>query len=342
MDLSKRPARLARSLLLSLVAAAALALGAACDDPAKNAPRAPSTPGGKPESSAKPALTVETDDWSLKKPAPSRLVAIGDLHGDLERTKRVLRLAGAVDANINWSGGSMIVVQVGDQIDRGDGDREILDLTERLQREARAAGGDFVSTLGNHELMNVQLDFRYVTPGAAKSFDEFAKEAPPQAASQRRDFLGRAGAFAPGHPYAMKLADRPLLAWIGDSVFVHGGVLPKHLKFGLVKADRETREWLRGERSEAPKTVVGEDGLVWARHYSASPGPRECEQLSSVLESLGAKRMVVGHTVQSGGLTEACDGKVRRIDCGMSAHYGGPIQALEISGDDVKVLKEAG
>jgi len=59
-----------------------------------------------------------------------------------------------------------------------------------------------------------------------------------------------------------------------------------------------------------------------------------------VLDALGAKRMVVGHTVQAGGITEACDGKVRRIDVGLSSYYGGPIQALEIKGEDIKVLKE--
>ena len=52
----------------------------------------------------------------------------------------------------------------------------IVDLVERLRREARAAGGDFVATLGNHELMNAQLDFRYVTKGAATTFEEFAGE----------------------------------------------------------------------------------------------------------------------------------------------------------------------
>ncbi len=330
----------ARHLALSAVAWVAVALAAGCDDPAKNVPRAPAPPAVKGPSPSGSGLTVETDDWAIKRPAPARIVAIGDLHGDLERTKRVLRLAGAVDANINWAGGSMVLVQTGDQIDRGDGDREIIDLTERLAREARAAGGDFISTLGNHELMNVQLDFRYVTKGAAVSFGEFAAEAPPEAANGLADMRGRAGAFAPGHPYAKKLAERPLLAWVGDSVFVHGGILPKHLQIGLTKMDREVHEWLRGERPEAPRAVMADDGPLWTRLYSAAPGPKECEQLTAVLDALGAKRMVVGHTVQSGGITEACDGKVRRIDVGLSGHYGGPIQALEIKGDEVTVLKE--
>lgn len=336
------PAEKARRLLVAAVGWAVVALAVGCDDPAKNAPRAPETPGAPASSTKPPGLTVQTDDWSLKRPAPSRIVAIGDLHGDLERTKRVLQLAGIVDGNINWSGGSMIVVQTGDEVDRGDGDREIIDLTERLSREAKAAGGDFIAMLGNHEIMNAQLDFRYVTKGAATSFADFAAEAPPEAAKGLLDMRGRAGAFAPGKPYAKKLAERPIVSWVGDSIFVHGGVLPKHLAEGLAKTDRETKEFLRGERSAPPRAATSEDGLVWTRLYSAAPGKRECDMLGAVLDALGAKRMVVGHTVQSGGITDACDGKVRRIDVGLSSYYGGPIQALEIKGDDVKVLKEGG
>jgi hypothetical protein len=50
--------------------------------------------------------------------------------------------------------------------------------------------------------------------------------------------------------------------------------------------------------------------------------------------------MVVGHTVQRRGVNSACDGKVWRIDVGLSRYFGGPIQALEIRGDDVTPLRE--
>lgn len=79
-------------------------------------------------------------DVSTRFPAPRRLVAIGDLHGDLEATRRVLRLAGAIDERDGWIGGDLVLVQTGDQLDRGDDEPEILDLFERLAREATAAG----------------------------------------------------------------------------------------------------------------------------------------------------------------------------------------------------------
>ena len=60
---------------------------------------------------------------------------------------------------------------VGDQLDRGDGERAILDPFEELADQAHAAGGGFHALLGNHEVMNVEEDFRYVTDGMTEFAD---------------------------------------------------------------------------------------------------------------------------------------------------------------------------
>ena len=36
----------------------------------------------------------------------------------------------------------------------------------------------------------------------------------------------------------------------------------------------------------------------------------------------GAARMVVGHTIQSGGINSACEGRVLRVDVGLSKGCG--------------------
>jgi len=48
--------------------------------------------------------------------------------------------------------------------------------------------------------------------------------------------------------------------------------------------------------------------------------------------------MVVGHSVQPQGINAACDGKVWRIDVGLSAHYGGPLQVLQLTRGIPRVL----
>ena len=276
-------------------------------------------------------------------PAPTRIVAIGDLHGDLDATKRVLRLAGATDAKGAWIGGKLMVVQTGDEIDRGDGDRAILDLFEALKVEAAKAGGEVVAMAGNHEVMNASFDFRYVTPGAFATFaDVKPKNDGVAAALQHVDApsRGRAAAFAPGGPYATMIAKRPVIYRSGDTMFVHGAILPKHVKYGIDRINDEARAYLLGEKSEPSRMLTSEDGPLWSRMYSAAPGREECVTLDETLHLLGAKRMVMGHTVQRNGINAACDGLAWRIDVGMSKVYEGPIQALAIEGDTVTVLKE--
>jgi hypothetical protein len=258
------------------------------------------------------------------------VAAIGDLHGDLDAARRAFRLAGAIDANDAWIGGPLVVVQTGDEIDRGDDDRKILDWTEKLREPARAAGGQVVLLAGNHEVMNVGLDFRYVTPGGFAAFADVPARPELPLANLAMNQRGRATAFAPGGTYAKLLAARPIWAKVGDSVFVHGGILPKHVAYGLDKLQGEVSAWMRGERAEPPAILLAEDGPIWTRSYS-SPGKEDCASLASALGSLGARRMVVGHTPQEHGISSACEGQIFRIDVGMSKFYGGPVQVLDIS-----------
>ena len=58
--------------------------------------------------------------------------------------------------------------QVGDQLDRGNDEIQILYFLERLEREAERAGGKLHILNGNHETMNVAGRFNYATlPGLA-------------------------------------------------------------------------------------------------------------------------------------------------------------------------------
>jgi hypothetical protein len=304
---------------------------------------APAPPAPSAKATATPTSTTSAEDASMRLPAPARLVAIGDLHGDIEATRKVLRLAGAIDDKDGWVGGALWVVQTGDQLDRGDGERAIVDLFERLAGEAKAAGGAVIALNGNHEVMNVALDFRYVTEGGFKDFvgATSALDGNSRLTSLSEPTRARAAAFVPGGPYARKLAARSTIAIIGDTVFAHGGVLPKHVKYGLARINREVSAWMNGNAASAPSIVTSEDGPIWTRRYSAAPDPVDCALLTETLAAVGAKRMVVGHTVQREGITSGCDKKVWRIDVGLARFYGGKPAALEIRGDAVQKLGES-
>ena len=74
---------------------------------------------------------IKKPNFNIKKscfPKVDKLVAIGDIHGDLEAAIKALKLAGVISLSIpnnttdiksiNWTGRNTWVVQLGDQIDR--------------------------------------------------------------------------------------------------------------------------------------------------------------------------------------------------------------------------------
>ena len=288
-------------------------------------------------------LAEDRGPWVTPPPAvidsPQRLVAFADVHGDLSATRNVLRLAGLIDSDDAWVGGQTVVVQTGDQLDRGDGERAILDLFESLSEQAWAAGGAFYPLLGNHETMNVGLDFRYVTDGGWAEFEDVEYDADDaQLAEYPPAQRGRVAAFRPGGPYAQILAGHNLTMMVGDTVFVHGGILPVHARAGLQRINEDVQAWIRGDASEPNQWTHSESSPLWTRGYSSETGASDCETLTETLEILEASRMVVGHTVQDEA-NPACDGKVWRMDVGMAAHYGGSPAALTIEDGVVTLLQ---
>jgi len=254
------------------------------------------------------------------KPAPARLVAVGDLHGDLHDALAVLRLAKLIDDEGHWSGGSATLVQTGDVVDRGPDSKGVLDLIRRLKDEASAAGGRVVPLLGNHEVMNMTGDWRYVSRADVAGFG---------------GVKARIAAFALDGAYGGWLSERDAVAKVGDAVFVHGGITPKWAARGIDGINAAVRAALHG----GPPTVLGEDGPLWYRGFVVEPAQTACASLQRSLEALGASRMIVGHTAQRNGrVLVRCGGRLDVIDVGISSVYGGHLAALQIVGHDARAL----
>lgn len=254
---------------------------------------------------------------------PKRIVAIGDIHGDLAILRRALITAGAINEADEWIGKELTIIQTGDILDRGDYDLEVIELLEKLKIEALEAGGKIHTLAGNHELMNVQLDLRYATEAANKSFVD-------------QKGLTREEAFKPGGPFALILSTYPAILKQDKMIFVHGGAKSEHFVYGIDKLNEELSEWMKGNSSILHRYITESDGALWLRDYSQDTGEEECEQLTQALKAADAEVMIVGHSVQSDlgyKINSACSGKVWRIDTGMSAYYGGKLEVLEITGN---------
>lgn len=278
----------------------------------------------------------------FRLPQPKRLVAIGDLHGDFAATLGAFQLAGAIDDAGHWIGGDLVVVQTGDQLDRGDDERKIFDFLTRLRKEAAKAGGALHILSGNHEIMNVAGDFRYVTSGARDVFNDLEPRS-PYAVGMRGLYAGRAGAFFPGGGAARTLAKQPVILIVGDTVFAHGGVLPEHAIYGVEKLNDEVAAWMSGAEREPPELIESSTGPVWTRMYGdPQVSAAACKKLAQTLRMLSVRRMVVGHTVQAKGMSSACEDQVFRIDVGLASYYGDhPVQVLEMRGPRARILTKS-
>jgi hypothetical protein len=196
-----------------------------------------------------------------------RVVAVGDVHGAYEAFVEALQSAGLVGPDLRWTGGTTHLVSLGDLLDRGAQTRRVLDLVMRLESEAAAAGGRVHVLLGNHELMNLTGDLRYVAPAdyaafaaeedaaeRAAAYAAFAAAAPAgESAATRAEFdaayppgfLARQAAFAPSGRYGAWLLSRPTILVINDTAFVHGGLPPIVAEAGLDLNDKVRAELTR-------------------------------------------------------------------------------------------------
>ncbi|RKP09030.1 Metallo-dependent phosphatase-like protein, partial [Thamnocephalis sphaerospora] len=251
-----------------------------------------------------------------------RIVAVGDLHGDLEATLDVLYMAGVVDSNGEWAGGNnTILVQTGDILDRGPDTVPLLELFPRLAKEANKVGGRVIQILGNHELMNLAGDYRYVNP-ADKGF------AGP---------MSRYLAFSQHGRFGQRLLDLPLVHQIGDTVFAHGGITPEWARKNIHTVNTFAAKKLReltsvvnpAKYSDVP--VLGLEGPAWYRGYALGNERVVCAALKRALDIMGVKQMVTGHTLQNKGqVLTRCDGRLFVIDVGISRAYKGAQAAIDI------------
>ncbi|XP_065848107.1 shewanella-like protein phosphatase 1 isoform X2 [Euphorbia lathyris] len=210
-----------------------------------------------------------------------RLVAVGDLHGDLDQARNALEIAGVLSSDEDdlWIGGETVLIQLGDILDRGEDEIAILSLLRSLDIQAKAQGGAVFQVNGNHETMNVEGDFRYVDSGA---FDECAdflehleayeynwenafvswisvlkqrKEnlkssenywGPWNLVKRQKGVIARSILLKPGGPLACELARHPVILRVNDWIFCHGGLLPHHVSYGIERMNREVSQWMKG------------------------------------------------------------------------------------------------
>jgi hypothetical protein len=259
------------------------------------------------------------------KPIETRtIIAVGDLHADLPSAKKAFAIAGITDAQGKWAVSDTIVVQTGDLTDRGPDGQPLLEWVRSLEIQAKKYNSQFIVLLGNHEVMNLQGDWRYVSQADVQSFGGL---------EQRKQ------AFTPGGEWSDWLSTKDAVLQIGDTIFVHGGVSRQFAR----PAETLSQEVRLAMLGQGDRSILSEKGPLWYRGYWRQTELQACEEAQFVLEQVGAKRMVMGHTTQRDGqIHSRCNGTLFAIDTGISRHYGEHPSALRLTGDIVEALYESG
>ena len=293
-----------------------------------------------------------------------RIVAIGDIHGDYDRYIATLEQAGLVDRKGRWSGGATHLVQLGDIPDRGPDTLRIIEHIDKLARQAKRKGGMVHGLIGNHEVMNVTGDLRYVHPGEYEAFvtrkseglqDRHfeaylarLEESDPEAfANLPEDFRAQFNqqyplgwiehqqawnpAWNPKAEYADWVMERKVAVQVNGAVFLHGGLSGFYCQNSLQSLTDMAREQLSTYDPASPGILEDEFGPFWYRGLSGGEPQAPLETVEAILAQHEAQHIVVGHTPTMGVIWPRYDGRVIQADTGISEYYGGHLGYLEIT-----------
>jgi len=238
------------------------------------------------------------------------VAALSDFHGQYDLMIELLTNNRIIDENKKWLFGNGHFVITGDIFDRGDKVTEILWFLYNLEQQAEKAGGKIHLTLGNHEVMILNGDLRYL-------YDKYPTVAsllkkPFQELFSKKSVLGN------------WLRSKPVLVKVNELLFAHGGFHPKLaekkvtletinevFKANLVKAE------LNQPREGFAKFLHKSHGPIWYRGYFSQDKNKDngasSAEIDLLLKHFKVKHLIVGHTSQK-QIETRYQGRVIAID----------------------------
>lgn len=265
------------------------------------------------------------EDNILEYSGDFKIAATSDFHGQYKLMMQLLQNNNIIDTQGNWSFDNGHLVITGDVFDRGDQVTEILWFLYKLEKQALRVGGQVHLLLGNHEVMTLNGDLRYLNP--KYEYTANTLNIPYDELFSKESILGN------------WIRSKPVLVKINNMLFTHGGFHPslakeKHtlseintvFKANLVKSELSTK------REGWGKYLHKKNGPIWYRGYfKVKDEGASNEEIELLLHHFNVKNIIVGHTSQK-QIETRHEGKVIAIDSSIkNGKYG---EVLLIDGNN--------
>lgn len=257
------------------------------------------------------------------------IFVMGDIHGRYDALINLLVNNKIIDSDLKWIFGDGRLVFLGDIFDRGDQVTETLWFLYDLERQAQQSGGNVDLLLGNHEVMVLTGDDRYIS-GKYHFFTEFT-QTPYFQLFEKNTVLGR------------WLRSKHVIMRMNDYLFVHAGISPQLVihQFEYSDINSRIRKYLNStdyilEKGSPEDIILGAIGPLWYRGYGGygDKFPEATQEFVDMyLEAKGLKRMILGHNEQP-EIISTFGGKVISVDVAID-ESGESAQGLLISGDQI-------
>lgn len=267
-------------------------------------------------------LTLDRIDFSeqsiLEYQGDFAVAASSDFHGQYELMLTLLKNNNIIDQQGDWSFGDGHFVITGDVFDRGDKVTEILWFLYRLEQQAEQADGKLHLLLGNHEVMVLNGDLRYIHP----KYVEVSK----------RLKVSYDQLYGQGTVLGDWLRTKPVLVKVNNMLFAHGGFHPSlsKEKRSLKAINQVFKQNLVKAEISIPREGWGDylhksNGPIWYRGYfkdAITDNGASSEEIDLLLKHFDIEHLVVGHTSQKQVKTRY-QGRVIAIDSSIkNAEYG--------------------
>jgi hypothetical protein len=249
------------------------------------------------------SLDPNSPSLSARQKQPEKILVLSDIEGNFEYLEEVLKGNNVIDENYKWGFGNGHLVILGDVFDRGKHVTECLWLIYKLDLEARTAGGQVHFILGNHEIMNLTGDYRYV----------------PSKYLQMAQKLGLdyKDLFGVKTELGRWLRSKNTVEVLGQTLFAHGGLSPvaAESNLSLDTINLIVRKYIDtvpyNKQDKNVNLIIGSNGPLWYRGYATQKASEE--ELSRTLDQYNVDNMVIGHTL-SDDVKTIYDKKVYLID----------------------------